>query len=369
MCVLCWHCCASAAAEKGFAAVAFKQPCAQLLLCVCVQRVVALFVVSAWWFGLKGEGKQIEPLPILSEERLSSDSAKARARRPATATNNHTTTHTPLFDQTLAIDIGLQPTPPTHRSERRATPTRKRQLISQTPRQITTAKAKVSSSFHAIQSETCPASLIRALELLTRLLVAFPRYATSLSPALSPAIVHASFLPSFHSIDSWLHCIWPSFYSSIAIWRVNHHRQLVMYAHTQPPPRTQLDDLEYPSEYSVATAKQQSAALRAKQAQEASYEYQLHNGDSSSYLSASRSTASTPASRNQQQSSHLQPSIEMSDSESIATAQHRTAIAIWGNRVKICFVLHLITALCILHSFYCTDSVADTSAGGLLLRC
>ena len=150
----------------------------------------------------------------------------------------------------------------------------------------------------------------------------------------------------------------------------------MQYAQSPPTQRSQLEDLDaYPSEYSVTNAKAaqaaQAAARRARQAQDAStlYSYeQLQGGDNAAaagyaYPALARSPASTPSSSSSRQQQALpQPasssaSDDLMDADMIAALHHQKAITYWSRCVKICFVLHLITALCLLHSYYWFSTV------------
>ena len=105
-------------------------------------------------------------------------------------------------------------------------------------------------------------------------------------------------------------------------------------------------DLEsFPAEYSVSTAKQQSAQAAAAQQSAAAYAYeQVQDGSAYPPLTQSPLAPYSIAS-----SSHRSDPLSQSLSGSLLDpaaaemhAQHRKAIRQWGWRVKGCFALHLV---------------------------
>ena len=124
----------------------------------------------------------------------------------------------------------------------------------------------------------------------------------------------------------------------------------------------------FPEEYDVRNARQHSAAQQqaSKQAAQASaiYEYNILRDGAPNYPTLvptpvaphpdypQRHNSSSVNGRSggypsQAEEVHLdEHAIEMRQ-------QHHSAITYWGRRVKLCFALHLVTALCLLHSDYC----------------
>ena len=105
-------------------------------------------------------------------------------------------------------------------------------------------------------------------------------------------------------------------------------------------------DLEsFPAEYSVSTAKQQSAQAAAAQQSAAAYAYEQVQ-DGSAYPPLTQSPLAPYSIAN---SSHRSDPLAQSLSGSLLDpaaaemhAQHRKAIRQWGWRVKGCFALHLV---------------------------
>jgi len=107
------------------------------------------------------------------------------------------------------------------------------------------------------------------------------------------------------------------------------------------------NDLEsFPAEYSVSTAKQQSAQVAAAQQSAAAYAYEQVQDGSTSYPPLTQSPLAPYSIAN---SSHRSDALAQSLSGSLLDpaaaemhAQHRKAIRQWGWRVKGCFALHLV---------------------------
>lgn len=104
----------------------------------------------------------------------------------------------------------------------------------------------------------------------------------------------------------------------------------------------------FPAEYSVSTAKQQSAqAAAAQQHAAAAYAYeQVQAGSAAAYPPLTQSPlAPYSVAHSSHQSDPLAQSLSGSLLDPAAAemhAQHRKAIRQWGWRVKGCFALHLV---------------------------
>lgn len=123
-----------------------------------------------------------------------------------------------------------------------------------------------------------------------------------------------------------------------------------------------------PEEYDLRNARQHSVAQQqqaAKQAAQASaiYEYNILADGQPSYPTLVPTPVAphpdypqrhTSSSLNGRSKGYPSPPDELLDDHAIEMRQqHHSAITYWGRRVKLCFALHLVTALCLLHSDYC----------------
>lgn len=122
-----------------------------------------------------------------------------------------------------------------------------------------------------------------------------------------------------------------------------------------------------PEEYDLRNARQHSVAQQqaAKQAAQASaiYEYNMFRDGQPSYPTLAPTPVAphpdypqrhTSSSLNGRSQGYPSPPDELLDEHAIEMRQqHHSAITYWGRRVKLCFALHLVTALCLLHSDYC----------------